>query len=355
MILLHRFRLSRLATLAAVVVLGCAEAPEATAGPPSDHARDEVGAARVAWIESEVGRLRDVVVALGEDAASSGATLDGVVAELTAGRDLAALAALLPLRVHLDALREARQAAETPESAAVQARLDAEREAIAALRLRLAALDGPAAPAVHRALAAAADNRADGLLAGGRGFAATGQSLGAHYYAAQARLETATAVALLELPGGAPRQSPSPRGLAELLDELEREATLAYRRPGAETEQHAAFIALNAGLKEARELLAADRDLGALLALLGARRRLATIAAAAGEAATLDPAALRRRMDAATEGLDVGRDDSIARLFLQEAQAALAPPPDREPRPASAAAVLDHVLPLYHRLVETAP
>jgi hypothetical protein len=150
---------------------------------------------------------------------------------------------------------------------------------------------------------------------------------------------------LSEAVPGAP---PPVRPVRREIEALEAELLDAYRPP-LSVDRHPDFIAASAQLKEARELDAAGLSYGALLRYLQAAQRffpLRVRPAAGAEAVGRHLGDLEARLSSD------GRDHSLARLFLERAQEALAAcPPDSE----VAQAIASDVLPRYLAALEPAP
>lgn len=144
---------------------------------------------------------------------------------------------------------------------------------------------------------------------------------------------------------------PALRSMAAEIEALEQSLLRAYRPP-ASVDRHREFIAASATLKEARELDEAGMRYGALLRLLQAAERLAVLTSGPlGEG----DAALAARLSAFETRLGPeGRDDSLARLFVEVARADL-DAASATSRPVHAAAIADDVLPRYLAALEPAP
>jgi hypothetical protein len=145
--------------------------------------------------------------------------------------------------------------------------------------------------------------------------------------------------------GAAP--GPALRGLGGELDRLEAEILAAYRPP-ASIDRHPQFIAASSMLKEARELDGAGLRHGALLRYLQAVLLSAPLRRAASAA---DRAALSRDLRALDARL-AGADHSVARLFVEVAEADLEAATDPGVK---TAAVVSDVLPRYFAALEPAP
>ena len=306
------------------------------------------------WIGSERARLAELAAGLGEDGEEIAAELAGVAETAEAGRLLLAAERLSSPRLGAEA-RAYRS--ERRGSVADLPTLEAEARHVGSEIGRLDAratgsASGP--PAALRALSDAAWVRGRAYHGAAVSYArVTSVSAGLFYLgAARSLAATAADLAGLAVAARAPGAGPSAEALEAELAELDRRTIAAYRAPGAEVEQHSAFIALNAEVKEARDLLAAGRPVGALLAALESRRRLEAILDDGAEAAPelgRRAASFRDRCEAAAW------DASLGRLFVERAEDALAA---EVPNPRSlreARAVLLHVLPRYFELHEETP
>ena len=158
---------------------------------------------------------------------------------------------------------------------------------------------------------------------------------------AQAQREFADFCRTLSFPSAG---SPPPvRAIGPELDRLEDELLAAYRPP-ASIDKHGEFIAVSAGLKEARELDAAGLRYGALLKYLQTVQRFALIRA---DSPVPGSDALARRLHELESRFGKnGADDSIGRIFLEAAQADLAHPAAGG-SPNAAAVIAADVLPRY--------
>lgn len=162
------------------------------------------------------------------------------------------------------------------------------------------------------------------------------------YYLGAAQAARELVAFLRTLPKGGGGAGPPLRGLAGELDALEGEMLAAYRPP-LSIDRHRDFILAHAALKEARELDALGLRHGALLRYLQAAVRFAPLRT---PAPTVGPD-LRARLSGLAARLDRGKaDHSIARLFVEVAEADLAEHAQDGAAP-SAAAVADDVLPRY--------
>lgn len=152
------------------------------------------------------------------------------------------------------------------------------------------------------------------------------------------------------------RRQPELRNLDSEIDGLETEVLAAYRPPQA-LARHRDFIAVGSLLKEARELDAAGLRHGALLRYLQAATAARPLRPAAPPP---DPRALERRLRELDARLAADRlDHSIGRLYLEIAQTHLEAAAGAPGAPgagiATAAAILDDVLPRYLAALGPAP
>jgi hypothetical protein len=341
--------LRRLALFAVLFLAACggsgASAPEPGAG--SDPL--------AAWITAETERLSGAAGVLGDDAGEAREELARIAVEAEGGRALHALSRVPSIRQRIEARQyrseRLESVAELPALEADAAALGAELERAEA---RIAAAL-PERPAAVRALSESARVHARADHGAALAYARVTSIDSGLFYLGAARSLMGTAADLAELPIARPEPPSRPPSAAALdaeLAELDRRAVAAYREPGAETEQHSAFIALNAEIKEARDLLAAGREDGALLAVLEVHRRLAELAdEEAGTTDAQDAEALRRRAGEVRTRIEAaGWDASTGRLMLETAEDALAAEPPSAGALRRARALLLHVLPRYFEL-----
>jgi hypothetical protein len=150
------------------------------------------------------------------------------------------------------------------------------------------------------------------------------------------------------------RRQPELRTLGAELDGLDAEVVAAYRPPAA-LRRHDDFIYVGSLLKEARELDAAGLRYGALLRYLQATFAMRPLRPAAPPP---DARALSARLRELDARLAASRlDDSIGRLYLETAQAYLdgGAASGSGAGAASAAAIVDDVLPRYFTALGPAP
>ena len=177
----------------------------------------------------------------------------------------------------------------------------------------------------------------------------TTPALGLFYIgSAQAQKELAEFCrSLAEAPSG---RAPALRELGGELDALEGEILSLYRPP-ASIDRHSDFIAVNAAVKEARELDQAGLRYGALLRYLQAAQRFAALRPAPAK----PDADLARRLAELDARLAAGGvDHTVGRLFLEAAQADLAAPAAGSAPGAMAAAIVAEVMPRYFAALEPA-
>lgn len=307
------------------------------------------------WIGAEGARLAELAAGLGEDGEEIAAELAGVAETAEAGRLLLAAERLSSPRLGAEAraYRSERRGSVTDLPA-----LEVEARAVASEIERLearAAESSSGRPAALRALADAAWVRGRAYHGAAVSYARVTSVSAGLFYLGAGRSLAAAAADLAGLPVAARGSSagPSAEALEAELAELDRRTIAAYRAPGAEVEQHSAFIALNAEVKEARDLLAAGRPDGALLAALESRRRLEGIL---DDGAGPEPPELRRRAASFRDRCESAAwDASLGRLFVETAEDALAAEAPNQRSLREARAVLLHVLPRYFELHEETP
>ncbi|HEX6852028.1 MAG TPA: hypothetical protein VF139_11545 [Candidatus Polarisedimenticolaceae bacterium] len=268
------------------------------------------------------------------------------------GRDLLALERLTLARTLLDPLRFVSAKAPSPDKvtpeifdrALAEARAELERG-----RAELEAASSAALPAAVRALRDDARVQSPIYARTAPMWRENGDYFGGVFYVgsavALARAAAFDAALQFRPPGPAPRIAP----LQGVVDDLERELVRAYVPPVSK-DRHREFISASAALKTARDLLAAGSLEGALYEILRARLLGAPILRA-GVAAP-EPTALRESAAVWRTRLDATpADSSLARLFLEKAEAMLDDAASSPEAHANAAAILDDVLPEYVRRV----
>lgn len=340
--------LERIPWLAGLLLVACgspgASGPQAVAD--TDPLRE--------WVVAETERLGESTGALGDDGDRVASELAAIAADAEAGRALYAASQLTSPRQRIEArlYRRDRLSAVTDlDSLEAEAgELTGELERIENL------LDAELSkrPAAFRGLADEARVHAHAYHGAAVAYGRVASLASGLYYLGAARSLLGTAADLAALPVQAPQgDGPGPPSAATFeaeLAELDRRAIAAYRAPGAEIDRHADFIALNAEIKEARDLLAAGRVDGALLATLDARRQLEEILA---DGTGPEPGELRRRAAGFRDRCRAADwDASVGRLLIETAEDALAADAPRPEAVRRARAVLLHVMPRYFELHE---
>jgi hypothetical protein len=150
----------------------------------------------------------------------------------------------------------------------------------------------------------------------------------------------------------APRPAKEPRSLSAEMDVLEADLLAAYRPP-ASIDRHAEFIGASATLNEARELEDAALRYGALLRYLQAALRIAPLRPAPATPPTAEDVA-KKLKQWESRFSEIQTDDSIGRIFLESAQSDVAAAASGGSL-ATAAAIVDDVLPRYFASLERAP
>jgi hypothetical protein len=206
-------------------------------------------------------------------------------------------------------------------------------------------------PSVIRALSEKSEGEAANLIEGGWGFAVindTGDRAddlsSALYYLgrAEAQLELAAFYETLHLPRN--RAPILLHSVSPELQSLQQRTTAAFQPPRS-VERHADFIHLNATLKLAGELDAAERYAGALYQYLVAVEQFGKLDAVAPDAAKQSE--LKRALGKMRRELSASKQDSsIALLFLERAEARLAKSPSADDWKA-AGIIVEQVLPAY--------
>lgn len=167
------------------------------------------------------------------------------------------------------------------------------------------------------------------------------------FYLGSAQGQQELAAFMRKLSEPSSRRLPPVRALGPELDALEAELLAAYRPP-ASIDRHGEFIVASSMVKEARELDAAGLRYGALFRYLRAAQQIAPLRTAPPP----ETEALAARLRAMEERLGAGDvDHSLGRLFLESAQADLAATAPGA-SPATAAAIVDDVLPRYFAALE---
>jgi hypothetical protein len=137
------------------------------------------------------------------------------------------------------------------------------------------------------------------------------------------------------------------RPLADVEAELSKSTVSAYGLGDASTVHHKNFIRLDSSLKEARQLIAGHRDLGAAASLLEARFRLGIIltdSSAPIPSPDPDSAPYRARL------FDPAFDHSLALSLWERVLDRVASSEEKDRR--EAAVLLEEVIPFYFQLLE---
>ncbi len=286
-----------------------------------------------------------------------GSALSQAQAELNAGRLYSSLETLGQVQGVLSGARIVEEKSESVKSG-----LPAFESEWGKASVRLAALDEQArqrnwsrAPVAVRALSEAAQGKAIPLLDGGRGFATATAPRDGLFYVGQAEGEASFATFLFSLPV-ANKSAPLP--LRSFLPELQRlqQKTNAAFVPPRSIDLHSRFIGLNSALKLAAELDARKFYAGALFQYLDAVRLYALLESAAPDAAR--QAQLKDSIAGKLKEFEKSRrDDSIARIFLERAQAQIVRTDGSAPAAddwRSALAIVEQVLPAYSEAIKAA-
>lgn len=199
----------------------------------------------------------------------------------------------------------------------------------------------PIEPAVLRGLAEAALLESRGYYDASLDYGRNTAPQAALYYVGEAKGLQAFAKFAQSLSRRDARKAPPLRSLAGELEALQHELLTMYRPP-ASIERHPEFIRASSTLKEARELDAAGLRYGALVRYLQA-------ALYGGRFASLqsDDAIRARLAEAKSRLAKSATDDSVARLFIETAEADLESP-DRH---LVANAVASSALPRYFEAI----
>jgi hypothetical protein len=194
------------------------------------------------------------------------------------------------------------------------------------------------APNLVRAMAASAARRAPVTYRAALPYGQdAGVSAGA-YYLGEARALADFADFARRLPWKRDGAALNIRSIQPELDAFDAEVTTAYET--MTPAEHPTYIVVSVLLKRARSLSDNGDHAGALLEYLLARLRFAPLRK--GEA----PAADTARLSEARARLDAARDHSIARMFLEMAEAALEGGVETARR--NAGIIAGDVLPAYH-------
>ena len=333
------------------LLLGFVAAASLWASPPPPTSPDPLAAEIDRW--TEFLRTHTAEDPISKDVeASSEPVLARAREALAEGKRLLALHRLAAARANLASLAYARG---RPDAARKDAAgFDAEWARMGAVlkadlgRPRPDRLAG-VTPAAVRALGEAALPQVRIFYDASREYGRATMAENGLFYLGNAQAQSELVRLVPKLSYAAPRRSaPKLRSIAPELDALEARILAAYRPP-ASIEKHPEFIAASGFLKEARELDSFGLRYGALYKYLQAALR-AGLAASSGT--NVDAEAVRARLRALDRRLLEGNsDDSLARLYVETAEADLASPLAGK-TPATAAVIASDVLPLYLAVLE---
>lgn len=300
-------------------------------------------------IANEIARLKQTLPELAEsDAAAYRPLLLQAEQDLKADRALASLFRLQRIVPQLAALRyrATHKEIETRGLPALDATWQRLGPELTAREKRLAAMPDARTTLVTRALAEAALTRVKPLYQAARLYAREDTVGSGLYYLGQAAGYLDFALYCRRLTFSPTRPSWTPRSLAAELAELEKDILAAYGKADVAAQQ-SLYNQLNATLKTAQELNQERRYSGALFQYLEARRVLALLQA---PAAPPELTELQSKSAAFQTQLAArNRDDSLARMYWEVAQSALASTtPDNLQQ---AALILNAVLPRYFKLI----
>ncbi|RPJ79623.1 MAG: hypothetical protein EHM13_13195 [Acidobacteria bacterium] len=198
---------------------------------------------------------------------------------------------------------------------------------------------GAANRMIVRALASSAESRAGPTYRASLPYAQDAGVAAGLYYLGESQAFVAFADFARSLAWPPAGQAPPLRSLAPELEALDAEVTRAYEQ--MTEEEHPTYVVTSVTLKRARTLNDSGKHAGALLEYLLARYRFAMLRPDA-----VAEAPRPQRLDVERARLDDGIDHSIARMFVEMAEAALASDDARTRR--SATAIVEDVLPAYH-------
>lgn len=339
------FRMSHGSRRALRVVAAGLVAAVAATRAHADAARG-IAAEAERWIAiADRGPADPSLAGLRQDAESM---LRRAVADAGAGRTALALEELGRGRSLLRALALRDEAPAAAADAAAFARLwESRSRALVAQAEALRRTPWKDAPAATRAVAESAQGKIATLVEASRAYAAVTSPGDGLFYLGQA----VASAELAAFARGLHDTTKTPLATRSMLPELQalQQRVNAAFQPPRSIERHADFIRLNATLKLAFELDAAALYAGALYQYLDATQQLALLGDAPPAAPGPDLAAWRGRLGARD------RDDSLGRLFLERAEAALAAGARAEAKDLRLAQVVaDDVLPAYQAALAAA-
>jgi hypothetical protein len=146
-------------------------------------------------------------------------------------------------------------------------------------------------------------------------------------------------------------EQPPVRGLTGELVGLEQRTAAEFAKPNAGTEQHGQFIVLNATIKEVLEMNEAGLYHGALYQYLEATLQLGLLGDETRDQEALSKKAATLTQRFKTDGIDHG----IVLAFLEAAAANLENDDVEDADLATAAIILQDVVPAYAAVVGTVP
>ena len=210
--------------------------------------------------------------------------------------------------------------------------------------------DTPTSPAVVLALVESAQSRSPTLLSAAKAYAGVTNAEAGFYYLGQSVADAEFAAAAPTFGLRATSKRLRVRSIANSLAALQARVNDAFRPPRS-IDKHPAFIRLNAALKTATELNDAGYYYGALYHYLDATQLFSTLMASDTAAPAAEP--LRAELTSAAGRLaGMQEDASVALLFVQRAQALLAPEKPEEAAVRRAAAIARDVLPAYENALK---
>jgi hypothetical protein len=205
-------------------------------------------------------------------------------------------------------------------------------------------------PNAVRAIAESNQGKTTTLLNASRAYASVTDPQYGFYYLGQAQAAAAISRFAAGLPLHSRLKPPPLRSVLPELQKLQNEVLAAFQPPRS-IEKHPEFIRLNATLKLANELDQAKLYAGALYQYLAATELFAVMEAPEPDGATQEE--LKARIAKAQNGVGTARDDSIAQIFLERADAFIATPGQNTWK--RTAAIADKVLPAYAAYLQAAP
>ena len=210
--------------------------------------------------------------------------------------------------------------------------------------------DWGAAPAAVRAMGETAQGESLVLLEAARAYAAATRPQAGYFYLGQAKAEAHLAQFAHSL-GLRSSHPAAGRDISEQIRDLQQQINAEFQPPKS-IERHSDFILLNATLKLAGELNQQKFYAGALYKYLAAVQLLAMLDGKAPPPA--ERGQLQDAIAAARKKLNAQRDDSIAQLFVEKAEA-LATPDASDADWANAQAIVQKVVPAYDAAVSASP